>query len=311
MRVTSNSFPTRLLTQLNDLASRQTRLQSQAATGQRIALPEDDPRAMRRVLEMQTEARALDQYNLNIGRLQDASTVSYSAMKSLKKFNDRAGEIATLADGLRSPEELNIYAQEIDQIIAQSMQVANSRHRGDYLFAGTKSDQPPFVAVTDADGRVTAVNYTGNTEAISAEISPGVTSEAQPLGANSSGSGARGLLSDTRSGADVFAHLIQLRDHLLAGDTDAVASTDLPNLGKDEDNFLYHYGHTGAIQSRLEAASSLTKDHSFSIEQQVSGLVDADLAQTMVRLTQVQNAYTAALQTGGSILNTSLLDYLR
>jgi flagellar hook-associated protein 3 FlgL len=311
MRVTSNSFPNRLISQLGDLATRQTRLQGQAATGQRVALPADDPRAMRRVLDMQTEGRALDQYIANISRLQDASTASYTAMKSLKKLNDRAGEIATLADGLRSPQELNIYAQEIDQILKSTVQAANMRHRGDYLFAGTRVDEPPFSVVTDADGKITAVSYTGNIDTITAEISPGVLSEAQPLGGNSSGSGGRGLLVDSRSGADVFNHLIELRDHLLAGDTAAVAATDRANLAKDEENFLYHYGHTGAIQSRLEAATSLSKTQSFSVEQQVSGLVDADLAQTMVRLNQVQNAYTAALQTGGSIMSTSLLDYLR
>jgi hypothetical protein len=39
MRVTFNTFPNSLVTQLGDLASRQIRLQNQAATGQRIELP--------------------------------------------------------------------------------------------------------------------------------------------------------------------------------------------------------------------------------------------------------------------------------
>ncbi len=311
MRVTSNSFPNRLVSQLGDLATRQARLQSQAATGQRIQLPEDDPAAVRRVLNMQSEARSLDQYGSNISRLKDATTASYNSMRSLKKLNDRAAEIATLADGLRSPQELNIYAQEINEIIEQSVNIANSTHRGDYLFAGTRVDQPPFQVVRDAEGKITGVNYSGNSDPIIAEISPDVLSEAQPVGGNSSGSGPRGLLSDSRSGADFFNHLLSLRNNLSVGDTAAIASSDRANLRKDEENFLYHYGHTGAIQSRLDAAGSLLNDQSFSIEQQVSGVVDADLAQTLVRLTQVQNAYTAALQTGGTILKSSLLDYLR
>jgi len=311
MRVTANSFPNRLVNQLGDLASRQARLQNQAATGQRVQLPEDDPRAMRRVLDMQTEARSIDQYGDNIGRIKESTTAAYSAMSSLKKLNDRAGEIATLADGLKSPQELNIYGQEIDQMIEEGVQTANMTHRGDYLFAGSAVDKPPFTVTRDANGKITAVNYTGDKTAFTAEISNNVQSEGAPIGANTSGSGPRGLITDSRSGADYFAHLISLRDHLQAGDTKAVADTDRANVAKDEENLLYHYGHIGAIQSRLDAASSLGKDQSFSLEQQVSGLVDADLSQTLVRLTQVQNAYTAALQTGGSILNKSLLDYLR
>src|SRR5258706_5680777 len=138
MRVTSNSFPNRLLTQLGDLASRQTRLQGQAATGQRVQLPEDDPSAMRRVLEMQAEAGALNQYSSNIANLKEATTASYSAMKSLKTLNDRAGEIIISAGGITSDADLDGLANEIDVKLEQAVNTANSTYRGDYLFAGTK-----------------------------------------------------------------------------------------------------------------------------------------------------------------------------
>jgi flagellar hook-associated protein 3 FlgL len=311
MRVTSNTFSSRLLTQLNDLANRQNKLQAQAATGQRVQLAEDDPAAMRRVLELQSEAASLNQYASNIATLKETTTASYSVMRALKTVNDKAGEIAVAADGLSSPEELSAYATDVNQLIEKSLADANSKHRGDYLFAGTRVDKPPFEAVRDANGKITSVNYVGNSDAITAEINAGVTSEAQPVGANTTGSGPRGLLTDFGSGADYFAHLISLRDHLEARDTAAIASADVANIKKDEENILYHYGHIGAIQSRLDAAAGLNKDQAFAVDQNVSGLVDADLAQTLVRLTEVQNAYTAALQSGGTILKTSLLDYLR
>jgi flagellar hook-associated protein 3 FlgL len=311
MRVTSNTFPDRLLSQLGDLAARQSKLQTQAATGQRVQLPEDDPTAMRQVLEMQAEASSLNQFSVNIDNLKESTTAAYSAMRSLKTINDRAGEIAIGAGGVTSDADLEHLADEINDKLDQAVGIANSTYKGDYLFAGTKVDQPPFQVVKDANGKIIAVNYVGNSDSVSAEISPNVTSEAQPVGANTSGTGPRGLLTDSRSGADYFNHLIQLRDHLAAHDKAAVTTTDLPNVKKDEENILFHYGHIGAIQSRLEAADSMGQDQSFSIDQNISGLVDADLAQTLVRLQQVQNAYTAALQTGGSILSSSLLDYLR
>jgi flagellar hook-associated protein 3 FlgL len=311
MRVTSNTFPNRLLAQLNDLASRQNKLQGQAATGQRVELPEDDPSAMRRVLEMQAEGSALDQYSKNISTLKEATTLAYGAMRSLQKLNDRAGEIAIRAGGLTSQDDLNILAGEINDKLEQAVFAANATFRGDYLFGGTKNDQPPFQMVKDADGKITGVNYVGDSDAFSAEIGRDIMSEAQPVGANTTGSGPRGLIADSRYGADYFNHLIQLRDHLLAGDKTAIASTDVANIQSDEENLVYHYGHIGAIQSRLEAADAIAKDQSFQNEQHISGLVDADLAQTLVKLNQVQTAYTAALQTGGSILSSSLLDYLR
>ena len=101
MRVTSSSFPNTLITQLGSLATRQAQLQSQVATGQRVQRPEDDPGAMRRVLDLQTESKTVGQYQRNIVRQQELATDTFSAVKALKRISDRAGEIATLADGLR------------------------------------------------------------------------------------------------------------------------------------------------------------------------------------------------------------------
>ena len=180
MRVTFNTFPNSLVTQLGDLASRQNRLQNQAATGQRIQLPEDDPAAVRRVLDLQTESKALDQYKRNIANLQDQANASYGVIKELKKVSDRASEIATLADGTKSPEELKIYAKQVNQMIQYAVQLSNSSSRGDYLLGGTRSDQVPFVATEDAAGKVTAVSYQGNTSLAESEIANGLGRDARP-----------------------------------------------------------------------------------------------------------------------------------
>ncbi len=311
MRVTSNTFPNLLVGQLEQLSQRQSRLQNQAATGQRVQLPEDNPTAMRRVLDLQSEAVGISQYRANIQQLLELSQVNYGIIRSVKGLVDRAGEIATLADDTRPQPELDAYANDIEQLLKQGLQFANAQHRGDYLFSGTRSDVPPYVAVLDANGRVVSVSYQGNNELAAAEIAEGVTVSTMAMGENSSGAGPRGLIADSRTGADFFNHLISLRDNLRAGNTAAIVNTNLAELKQDEDNFLYHFGNVGAVQARLEAAESISRTRSQSVEVLVSGEVDADLAQTLVRLSQTQNAYQAALQSGGTILNQSLLDYIR
>jgi len=97
----------------------------------------------------------------------------------------------------------------------------------------------------------------------------------------------------------------------MAGNVAAIESTDRPNLGRDEDNLLFHLGTNGAIQSRLEATNALATQRTDTLETLVSKEADADLAQTLVRLNQTQTAYQAALQSAGKILGSSLLDYLR
>ena len=310
MRVTSNTFTNDLLDQLNTLTSRQAQLQNQAASGQRIQSPEDDPGAARRVLDLQTEGAAVAQYQKNIARQQEQATASYSAMKSLKTVSDRANEIAILADGLKSPLDLPNYASEVTSLIKQAVQWANTKDQGNYLFAGTLSNQPPFAMTTDAAGHVTAVTYQGNTTLAESEIAESVTTSAQTTGENATGSGPRGLIADSRVGADLFNHLISLQNNLLSANSAAISATDVPALAKDEDNLLFHFSANGAVQARLEASASMAANRGSSLQKLVSGEADADLAQTLVRLNQTQTAYQAALQSAGKVLSMSLLDFL-
>lgn len=311
MRVSANTFSDTLVTQLANLAVRQQRLQSQAATGQRIRLPEDDPVALRRVLDLQAEFSVSGQYSRNIERQVELAQASYSSIKSLKTISDRAGEIATLADDLKSPEELGAYATEVTEMIKQAVHLMNATNRGDALFGGTQTDRPPFAMTVDASGLVTGVTYQGNTAQSLTEIAENVTLTSQVIGENTSGSGPRGIVTDSRSGADLFNHLISLQNHLISGDVNAVAATDRGNLAQDEDNILYHISSNGAIQARLETSGALAADRGLALETQVSKETDADLAQTLVKLGQTQTAYQAALQSGAKALSLSLLDYLR
>ncbi len=310
MRVTTNTLPDSLINQLNELSQRQQRLQNQAATGQRIQLPEDDPAAVRRVLDLQMEAKSVAQYKNNIASLTETAQATYGVMTGLKKVLDRAGELATLADGTKSPAELKLYATELTQLIKQGVQLTQAKYRGDYLLSGTRSDQSPFVMTTDADNNVSSVTYQGNESVPQSEIAEGAVMSAHIIGANSSGSGPRGLITDSRFGADFFNHLISLQNHLLAGDTASVANTDRAALANDEENLVAHLGNNGAVQARLEAAAASASSRGDSLEKSVSREADADLTQTLVRLSQTQNAYQAALQSGARLLSTSLLDYL-
>jgi flagellar hook-associated protein 3 FlgL len=82
-------------------------------------------------------------------------------------------------------------------------------------------------------------------------------------------------------------------------------------LQADADNLLRHIAANGVVQGRLEAGSAMVSDRLLSLEGQISGETDADLAKALVRLNETQVSYQAALQTGGKILTMSLMDYLR
>jgi flagellar hook-associated protein 3 FlgL len=173
------------------------------------------------------------------------------------------------------------------------------------------NNQPPFAAATDSDGNVTAVNYQGNTDESQTPIGADQTVSAQVPGANNTGSGPSGLLADSRSGADLFRDLISLQQNLTSGDTASIASTDSPNLTKDENNIVSGIAENGVLQSTLESAGTAATQLGASIATQTSNLTSSDLATTMTELDQTQTAYQAALQSGEMIMNLSILNYLQ
>jgi hypothetical protein len=78
---------------------------------------------------------------------------------------------------------------------------------------------------------------------------------AHSSGETVSGAGTVGLFADSRSGADLFKHLVDLQNQLLNGDAATIQSTTYNDLKKDEENRSLSRASNGALQSRLETSS--------------------------------------------------------
>lgn len=311
MRIATSSFPDSFIYNTNQLQSQQNALQNEASTGLQFTQPQDNPAAMSQALEVQSDASATTQFQTNISQLQDSATTSYNALNSLQTLIAQASSIAAGASGASSSQQLSSDATQIGGIIQQALQLANTQDsQGNYIFAGTNVTTPPFAATTDANGNVTSVAYQGNTSVAQSEIAPGVTVSTQTLGANTTGSGPRGLITDSRYGADLFNHLISLQNDLNSGNTAAVNATDAPALSKDENNIDYQVGSNGVVQSNLTNASSVETQQGTNLTTQMSNLTSANLATTLTQLQQVQTSYQAALQSGVLVLQMSMMNYM-
>ena len=298
MRIPNFSQSDSLITQLQKLLGKQTSLQSQISTGQRITKASDDPDAMARVLKLQADQQQVQQWSRNGDRALGVSQASYSALKSLKSASDRAGEIAVLGVGINSGDSYDARASEVDSLIEQAVQTANSRQTGDHLFGGTKTDAPPFTVTRDGSGKITGVTYAGAATAAQIRISDSATITAQTDGATNQKLGT------------FINNMVALRDALQAHDGAAVKAVQ-PALHTSESDLIGTMSDLGATQTRLESAQQANEGRFAELEGLTSADTDADIAQTIIRLTQAQATYQAALQSGAQLLQHSLLDYLR
>ncbi len=298
MRVPSSTFSDTVAMQLQKLFARQTELQNQIATGQRVTDPSDDPAAVSRLLSLESQKQGIQQFVRNQGRAMQVSQSVFSSLSGLKTISDRAGELATLGSSETNSDSYSAYAAEVNQLIEEAVQDGNSRLGSDYLFGGTKTDAPPFEVTRDASGNITSVTYNG--AATSAQIQ---TSEGTLISPYTDGTVNQQL-------GGFVNNLVALRDALTNQDATAVQAA-ASSLHGSEDDLLVAISGVGAVQTRLEADGTKNSARFTDLGTLISQDADADLAQTLVKFQQTQNAYQAALQSGAQVMHLSLLDYLQ
>jgi flagellar hook-associated protein 3 FlgL len=313
MRVATESYVNSMISQMNGLAGQLDNLENEVTTGLSVQAPSVNPGAMVTTLNDLASQSVDQQYGSNVTTLQSQANSVYSALESLQSITSQAQSIATEAGSATANQTtLNEYASQITSLIQQAVQLVNSKdpETGQYLFGGTDSGQQPFAATTDADGNVTGVTYSGNSSVNQADIGSGISVSVGVPGVNNTGSGAQGLITDSRTGADLFNHLISLQNDLLSGNTSAITGTDTTNLQNDEDNMTYQVANNGNVQTRLNTAASFATSQSTSLNQAVSTASSADVVQAMVQLNQTQTAYEAALEGTTKVMQISLVDFL-
>lgn len=298
MRIATNTIQDNIVRQIQQLGVQGSKLQTQVATGQRILQADDDPAATARVLNQQSELRRVDQFDQNAARALEISQATFAGLTDVKEISDRAGELATLGRSPTSPDALLAYSAEVNQLIEQLLQVGNTRLGNDYLFAGTAVDAPAYSATRDAGGNVTAVTYDGNSSQANIPLSEVAT--VSPSSTPATNQSIRDLLN----------HLVGLRDALATNDPAGI-KTAQTNIIDGEDSLITALASTGAVQTRIEVNRSQQQTRGDNLVGLIGSETTVDLPDAIVRLNQSQVAYQAALQSAGSIMKLSLLDYIR
>jgi flagellar hook-associated protein 3 FlgL len=293
-RITTGLTQRNILADLNRVNERLNRAQQTIASNKEISRPSDDPFNASRALALRTSMESTQQYQRNI---QDALGWQETAEIALSDITDtvrRAHELVVEGSSDTSPTQARLaIAAEIDQLIESVKENANATYRGRYVFAGTATDAPPYVAGDDL--------YHGSPDDVERQIGPGVALPIGLLGSSFLGNGADGKL---------LAVLRDVSTHLKADDGVAIRN-DVALLDAKEDELLGVRALNGARQNRLDAALSRLAEVEESTLKQLSETEDADIAKTLIEFSSQQAAYQAALKAGASIVQPSLMDFLR
>ena len=332
MRVTSNTYPELLKSQLQYLQDRQLTYQNQISTGLKLSQASDNPSDFHEAQSLASNQSALKSYMTATNEARALGETNYKAMTDLQRLVTRASELAMRSSSPHTPDEQQIIGEEMGSILDQVVQLANRQYNDRYLFGGTKNVAP---IVKTADGPPPTYEY--NNAPLSAApntpdaaLPPSYTSSVtqseiadgnvvntgfvagriatdDPAGGAVERPAFSGFLCDGTT--DILATLTNMRDTMNGGA--AVTPAQLGEINSAVNLAAEYVGKSASRLSVLDLNEASLKDLIKSGVERLDSKTAVSLTDAMTELQKTQLHYQAALQSGAQILNMSLLNYLQ
>jgi flagellar hook-associated protein 3 FlgL len=312
MRITTSMVQRNVLADLNGITSKLTRTQMKAASNKEISRPSDDPFATAQAMALRQTMAATKQHQRNVD---DAIGWMDAAEQQLNSITESVAHARSLIvrGGTDSADQSSrdAIAAELEQIIEGIKQSANANYRGSFLFAGTETGVRPYAATSNpyvpADDA-----YLGDEAGLNPLV-PGIVREIGPNVQMTINLVGREFLGDGQGAGDnKLLHVLRdAVDDLRGGNGADLRGTNLERLDAGFNKLLEVRAENGARTNRLEAAQGRLAELEESVLTQLSKTEDADIAKTLIDLNSQTAAYQAALRAGASIVQTSLMDFLR
>jgi flagellar hook-associated protein 3 FlgL len=150
---------------------RLNQLQDQLSTMKRVVTPSDDPVAAAQILDTSQAQAVSQQFTTNSTSVQDRLGLSDN---TLQKAADLISNMKTLAvqagNGSMTVSDLQAIQTQFRQQVQDFVSLTNSTDSsGNYMYAGTKTNQPPYV-LNMTNG--VDIQYQGDTGRAEVQVSP-------------------------------------------------------------------------------------------------------------------------------------------
>ncbi|MFA9461491.1 flagellar hook-associated protein FlgL [Thiohalorhabdus methylotrophus] len=140
--------------------------QREAATGDRVRKPSDDPTAMQTLKRYEERLKAMDGYDRNVEELRGILNYTNTQYDEASKLLQRGRDLALYAaNETNTPSDRKAIQEEAEEVLKQLSQIANEQLEGEYLFSGTASNRQSVVMSQEANG-VYSFEYPGNIQPV-------------------------------------------------------------------------------------------------------------------------------------------------
>ena len=301
-RITNQMSSQMTLSGIETALDRLDTTQQELSTGKSINQPSDNPSGTALALGLNTDLSNLTSYSNNVTDGTGWAQAQSSAMSDITNSVQRIRELTLeAANGTQTTADMQASAQEVNQLIGEIKQDANTQYNGQYVFSGSATSTEPYQSgSTDT--------YAGNTGQITRTIGPNTS---LTVSSNLSGVLGSGQTVSGQPAGDglLLNSLRNVADDMQSGNSSAV-NADLSSLDTNINSLNGLSANVGAVQDRLQMAASRIQTLQTNDTQVLSNTQDADMASTEISFSTEQAALTAALQAGASIVQQSLMNFL-
>ncbi|MCD4829264.1 MAG: hypothetical protein K8R90_07570 [Candidatus Cloacimonetes bacterium] len=145
MRVTTQAAYRTLLRNVTTNLERYRRIQEELSNEQKLLRPSDDPSGIATSTSLKQTLAANMQYLANLTEAEEFLNATDAAMQDFNDILARAREIAEMGATETSDETARaIAAQQVQELIDQALEVANTQVRDRYIFSGHRTSTQAF-----------------------------------------------------------------------------------------------------------------------------------------------------------------------
>jgi flagellar hook-associated protein 3 FlgL len=146
MRISTFEIHRHAASQLQALGAEVSRTQQQISSGKRIVDPSDDPVGAARAIELKQAIGVREQYLDNANAADNALSLEDTILAQITSVIHRVQELTIQSgSGVQTAADRQFLSSEIESRFEELVSLVNTRGAdGQYVFAGFKSDTPPF-----------------------------------------------------------------------------------------------------------------------------------------------------------------------
>lgn len=134
------------------------RFQTELSTGTTIQNPSDDPVGASRSLMLRSDIRNVEQYQRNVSDGLGHMNYVDSIMNDMVSAMTQVQSIAIQgANDTVNASDREILAKEVNEVLEFVHRLSLSKYKGEFVFSGTETFEPPYEAVRDSAGNITEV----------------------------------------------------------------------------------------------------------------------------------------------------------